>query len=182
MFPGFYSRLQPTEVSSRWIENKILYEIIFKSLLPFNEINEIFNVKGYTLVPTLYQQTRCGKSSPASPRLWPKPIFFTRFNTLEIFYVRIILMVLRCVRRRCSMMTPNIFPRDFLLDPETGLAASQMSSHTFYVLDSWHQPGQGMRHTFAHSLRGLARIFGAGLGRIRGKCGLLVFIVAIKVI
>ena len=115
-------------------------------------------------------------------RLRPKPIFFTRFNTLEIFYVRIILMVLRCVRRRCSVMTPNIFPRDFLLDPETGLAASQMSSPTFYVLDSWHQAGQGMRHTFAHSLRGLARIFGAGLGRIRGKCGLLVFIVAIKVI
>ena len=30
-------------------------------------------------------------------RLRPKPIFLTRFNTLEIFYVRIILMMRRCV-------------------------------------------------------------------------------------
>ena len=60
---------------------------------------------------------------PASSlaRIRPKPIFFTRFNTLEIFYVRIILMVVRGARR---VMTLNIFLLGFLPDPL--LAASQI--------------------------------------------------------
>ena len=118
-----------------------------------------------------HSQGPCVASHPVhsitqTHRLRPKPIFLTRFNTLDIFYVRIILMMLRCVSAVVWWHRIFFFPI-FAASRCLYTPLSLASPDTFYVLDSWH-PGGGHLVTGHCSLvRAHFRTF---LARLRGDC------------
>ena len=121
------------------------------------------------------------RSITQTHRLRPKPIFFTRFNTLEIFYVRIILMVLRCVGAVAYVVWwHTIFFLHIFCSGHPGLAS-------WHTLCRWCWPGGG--HWSPHFRTFLWRLTGDWRGwawpssgdqrKVRLISG---FIVAIKVI